>query len=275
MKINGKDFLIGADPELFLRKDGVPFSAYNMVEGTKEKPRLVKGGAVQVDGMALEFNINPAKTYKTFSSNIQTVMDELRLLVPAEYEFDVSPSITFDDDTIDSQPMAALELGCSPDYNAYTGKKNDKPHTQSGFRTAAGHIHIGWTEGLDPMEETHFEACKLLAQQLDVHLGMPSLLWDKDTTRRELYGAGGAFRPKPYGMEYRTISNAWLKSEGLITVVWKQTIRAIQQLLGSGGAVNNYGFEIEEAINSGNESVARTLSGHLLNSEDYAIVRGT
>jgi hypothetical protein len=45
-------------------------------------------------------------------------------------------------------------------------------------------------------------------------------MWDKDATRRQLYGKAGAFRPKPYGMEYRVLSNRWLDSEPLMRWVY-------------------------------------------------------
>ena len=43
---------IGADPELFLKKNGKFHSAYGTIPGTKRKPYPVPGGAVQIDGMA-------------------------------------------------------------------------------------------------------------------------------------------------------------------------------------------------------------------------------
>jgi len=53
--------LVGCDPELFVKKDGVLVSAHGLVQGSKEHPFRVSKGAVQVDGMALEFNIDPAE----------------------------------------------------------------------------------------------------------------------------------------------------------------------------------------------------------------------
>jgi hypothetical protein len=73
--------------------------------------------------------------------------------------------------------------------------------------------------------------CITLVKQLDAYLGIPSLEWDKDTLRRRLYGKAGAFRPKPYGVEYRTLSNAWLKNEMLVRYVYRQTMRAIEDLM--------------------------------------------
>ncbi len=43
-------------------------------------------------------------------------------------------------------------------------------------------------------------------------------MYDKDTERRGMYGKAGAFRPKPYGVEYRTLSNAWLSNDERISI---------------------------------------------------------
>ena len=61
---------IGCDPEFFVKENNKFVNAHGLIEGTKDFPQLVNKGAVQVDGMALEFNINPAKNSKEFVSNI-------------------------------------------------------------------------------------------------------------------------------------------------------------------------------------------------------------
>ena len=49
--------LVGCDPEIFVKQAGVFKSAHGLVVGDKKDPQKVNKGAVQVDGMALEFNI--------------------------------------------------------------------------------------------------------------------------------------------------------------------------------------------------------------------------
>lgn len=203
--------LIGADPEFWVVKDGKPVSAYGLVDGTKEKPQPLTHGAVQVDGMALEVNINPAETWREFRRNLVSVMSEVRTLIPEEYDFSFEPVAKFGKDYIQSQPEEAKELGCQPDFCAYTGEANDTPDADKGFRTAAGHFHIGWCEGVDVELPAHIEACRTITRELDATLGILTQLWDADRTRQELYGKRGAFRSKPYGVEYRVPSCAWLK----------------------------------------------------------------
>lgn len=231
MQINGYDFTIGADPEFFVAKKGVPVSAFGLVKGTKKAPLKVDYGAVQVDGMALEINIDPAKGEEGFIRNLDKVLSTVMGMVP-EYEMYDKPVAHFGKDYIAAQPEEAKELGCDPDYNAYTKAPNPRPAAETPFRTAAGHVHIGWTKDVDPFDKGHFEACCMLAKSLDLTLGLSSLVWDDDAERRKLYGKAGCFRPKSYGMEYRTLSNAWLnpKYPHLRKAVYHNTIKGIESL---------------------------------------------
>jgi hypothetical protein len=255
-KINGLEFTVGADPEFFVSKNEIPVSAYNLIPGDKKNPYKVPYGAVQVDGMALEFNINPAKGEAGFIRNLNSVMDSILKMVP-DYEYYHNPVADFGFDYIEAQPEDAKRLGCDPDFNAYTGKPNPTPDAKRPFRTAAGHIHIGWTDGVDPMDPGHFEACRILTKCLDVFLGVPSLLWDKDQRRRELYGKAGAFRPKPYGMEYRTLSNAWVnhpKVKYLPRFVYNNTIDAVKMAFSDPEFGDNkfVGKTAQEIVDGGN-----------------------
>lgn len=252
MKIGEYEFLVGADPEFFVKpkKGKAPVSAYGLVPGDKKHPYKVNKGAVQVDGMALEFNIDPAKGPRTFVRNINTVMAEIMAMTP-EVEMFEECVAEFGLEYIQAQPEEAKILGCEPDYNAYTGKANPRPDANTPFRTAAGHVHVGWTNDVDPTHPDHFEACKILTKQLDFHLALPSLLWDENKKRRELYGQLGAFRPTTYGMEYRVLSNAWLKSDLLKHTVYGNTMKAVKNLLdGKHDYENNY-VDIKQVFDSG------------------------
>ena len=221
-------YLIGADPEIFLQHTNTRqfISAHGLIKGTKENPTKVRYGAHQVDGMALEFNIEPALTQKHFTRNILNVKASLERKikkVAPNLSLAVTPVAHFTQKHMEKTPDEAKILGCEPDYNAYTGDLNQPPNANTRMRTCAGHIHIGWTEGKDPLEQIHFEDCKRITQALDNSLYIFSHLWDTDTKRRQLYGKPGAFRPKPYGVEYRVLSNAWLKDKTLIDFVFAVT----------------------------------------------------
>lgn len=232
---------IGADPEIFVKKDGQFRSAWGLIPGTKESPHRVENGAVQVDGCALEFNIDPVDNADDFVKNNLSVMAQMKDMVP-DYEFAIVPSCRFNGNHFRALPDEAKELGCTPDYNAYTMKENLKPDNKSTMRTAAGHVHIGFIDNVaDPLSDEHMTRCATLVKQLDCYLGLPSLIFDKDVSRRKMYGAAGAFRPKPYGVEYRVLSNAWLLSPERMRFVFNQTIKAINDLVEGERAVNRIG----------------------------------
>lgn len=227
-------FKIGCDPELFLidTETGKFVSAHGMIPGTKHEPHAVEYGAVQVDGMALEFNIDPVDNIKDWRRNINSVLGQLRGMVDKRYEFAFVPVANFGKEYIESQPDEAKMLGCDPDFNAWKdGEANVKPDGSMGIRTASGHIHIGWTEGQDISHPEHISACHMLVKQLDYFLGLPSVLWDKDRTRRTMYGDFGCYRPKHYGVEYRTMSNAWLADKDLRTYVFNNAMAAALRLM--------------------------------------------
>jgi len=240
-------YLIGTDPELFVTKGGKLQSAFGLIKGDKKNPFKVDKGAVQVDGMALEFNTDPTDNEDEFVNNIATVMSQLKDMVP-EYEFFVEPTAQFGADYIKAQPSEAKEMGCDPDYNAYTGEVNEKPDEDSPFRTASGHIHIGWTENEPEGCPFHFDECCEVAKQLDIYLGIPSLMFDNDNERRKMYGQAGSFRPKPYGMEYRVLSNAWLKHPELQRWVFQQAQKAVEDLVEGKRAQDRIDSDIVRAL---------------------------
>lgn len=225
--------LVGADPELFLEKGGQFYSAYGIVPGTKVEPHPVNGGAVQVDGMALEVNIQPANNVDEFTHSIGHVLGQLRAMVPAEYNFSDKVTASFTKEHMAVQPEAAIRLGCDPDYDAYEEAQNNRKIKPGNKRVAGGHVHIGWTENEDPKNYSHFLSCCQLARQLDFFLGMPSVLLDEDMERRQQYGMPGAFRPKSYGMEYRVLSNFWIQKEEWTKLVYNQTVKAFDALVDS------------------------------------------
>lgn len=232
------NFLIGCDPEIFVAdKDGFNVSAHDMIPGTKESPFGVERGAIQVDGTALEFNIHPADSKESFVLNIETVLDELRKRIESIdpfYHLTFEPTALYDPEYFKELPIEAKLLGCTPDFNAYTGEENHPPHTDEPFRTAGGHIHIGWGEYLDILDPDHFSTCRDVVKQLDALLYPASEIWDRDVDRRKLYGQVGAFRPKSYGVEYRPLSCVWIKDRETQEFVYDTTIKAVDLFFNKG-----------------------------------------
>lgn len=261
MKVSSKyDVKVGADPELFLKRGTIFQSAYGVIPGTKHDPFKVPNGAIQVDGMALEFNIDPADSKEEFGNNVGHVLSTLRNMVPMDFDLEISPVAEFDPEYMENQPEEAKMLGCDPDFDAYLEQANPAPDQHPTMRTAAGHVHIGWGKGFDVNDFEHFMACCGMAKCMDYYLGLIGVIHDPDKKRKEMYGRAGCFRPKPYGMEYRTLSNFWLKSKELIDLVYDNTIAGFTRLAVDGNhPFNYYGTSAKEYINGNDINNARKL----------------
>lgn len=219
----GFQLKIGADPEIFITDEmNNPVSAHDIIPGTKSKPFKVERGALQVDGVAAEFNIHPCTDLVTWFKHLHVVQGQLQRYVNnynekffKTYKLSSSVVASFTKPYWEnSVPEHCKELGCDPDYNAEKRSVNPA-HTflnDRAIRLAGGHIHLGWVRDIEPTEEFHFLECCEVVQQLDAVLWTTSFLWDSDNFRRSFYGRKGTFRPKTYGVEYRTLSNAWLRS---------------------------------------------------------------
>lgn len=212
--------MLGCDPEFFLRRKGNKHqvSAHNLVPGTKREPhKLPNGGAVQADGTAVEFNTEPADNGKMFADNVMSCLNDIRKMIDSKYEFVFKPVVEYGVKTYDKIPDNSKELGCDPDYNAYTLVANERPvPPRERMRTGAGHLHIGWVDGVkDPHNEHHMNDCAFMVKKLDGTLYYHAIRhWASgpdEALRRRVYGKLGAFRPKPFGVEYRSLSNTWLQ----------------------------------------------------------------
>lgn len=272
MNINGFKFTVGADPEVWMYDEltGQIVSAHGAIKGNKRRPTRVESGAVQVDGMALEFNIDPAENSEKFKKNIDTVLKQLEALIP-NHKLKFVPVAHFGEDYISNQPRMASNLGCEPDFNAYTKEVNPRPNVKAPFRTASGHIHVGWTklddpswpESYDVTNENHLKTCYSLVKALDFFVLLPMVIafnTEDEILRRSLYGAPGAFRPKPYGVEYRSPSNAWLTSPEWMDYVFNGVHLAINHCFNCQGDINTfYGYDAYSLIKSVQEKTKRSV----------------
>lgn len=233
-------FSFGCDPELFIKdKSGKIISAAGLIPGTKEEPFVVEGGSVQVDGMAAEFGIDPAKTFDEWNDRIVMVMKQLKAMLPAGHTLHIAPIAEFDEQTFIDAPDEAKILGCDPDFNAWTMECNTPvdPAAIGTTRTASGHVHIGWDKDLDINDTQHRLNCRDLVRQLDFYLGGWSAYklgskgkQEEEAIRRQFYGQAGAHRVKPYGVEYRVLSNFWLTSKTDRLAVWNRMCQALSDM---------------------------------------------
>lgn len=250
-----KNIKIGADPELFLERNGEIISAEGMIGGTKKKPRKIskEGHAVQEDNIMVEFNIPASETREDFVVNIGFVLSHLEVLADMKKcKLNYSASAVVDEKYLETDQ--AQEFGCEPDFNVYLGDENEPPEAAGNLRSCGGHIHIGWD---NPSEEESI----MLTYAMDMTAGLESLELDDDVRRREMYGKAGSFRFKEYGMEYRTLSNFWIKSEKLMGWAFDKAQQAVE-LVESGKIeelVDKYGEMVRKAIDTNDKQLAKHL----------------
>jgi hypothetical protein len=183
-----------------------------LLGGTKDKPipipGLGEGFMMQEDGVAAEFNIPPTNDPHTFVVSIDKALSHICKQLRRKSVDSVRVNcIELKEDWITSN-AAIKQIGCDPDFCAYDANPNIPRELAEGVvgltRGAGGHIHIGYPTELCPQP--------VLVQLLDAVVGLSMLPHDKQGKRRVWWGKAGIFRVKPYGIEYRTLSNFWIWS---------------------------------------------------------------
>ena len=115
----------------------------------------------------------------------------------------------------------AMVMGCERDFSPYGESEPPNPFTT--MRSCGGHIHVGY-------DDIKYDRQKLI-KAMDIFLGLPASIMDPLWERRAtMYGGFGKYREKPYGLEYRALSNFWLQSTTLMEWAWNNTIRAIENM---------------------------------------------
>jgi len=258
---------VGTDAEVFLmhRETGAPVSAVGLIGGTKEEPIPIKelgeGFMLQEDNVTAEFNIPPASNAEDFAESIKKMLIYLSFKVGIENNLEIlpRPSLHFSHDQL--QTLGAQTFGCEPDFNAWTRKANELNQSHPALRsmrTAAAHVHISYTvDGQRPTEESRI----FLVKALDVFLGLHFL--GDDTDRRLIYGMPGSFRPKEYGLEYRTLGNEWIESPNNTYEVFSRVCLAMSDLNAYPqryqGYFDKHADEIQRAIQNSDHSLAHKL----------------
>lgn len=249
---------IGSDPETFLRDAaGKYISSVGLIGGSKNEPMPIGNGcSVQEDNVTVEFNTPPTNNVDEFVNAINYNLDWISKRA-SELGLSVvfNPSAEFDKDQLTTS--GALTFGCDPDFNAWDfGAANPRPRSRNkALRSAGGHIHIEAPE-LDKLE---------LTKAMDLFVGVPMLRFDNDARRRELYGKAGAFRPKSYGIEYRTASNAWLQSDDTKRWAFDQSQKAVEFVRSGKTIPDDLGTLIQQCINTSDLSLVDDIE-HWANS---------
>jgi hypothetical protein len=219
--LSGSTVYLGCDPEFFFEKDGKIIGAEKVIKDQLKSSEYSRTTFV-LDGVQVELNPNPGTCRQSLASEIQAAFQRLRthLSTLGEVKANFTTCIDLSQEELDSLSDRAKVLGCAPSLHREGDEEAKKAlinidAAKVTSRSAGGHIHLG----LDNHIKSHAAA---IVDLLDILVGNTCVLIDRDPNapeRRKLYGRAGEYRLPAHGLEYRTLSNFWLRHYVLMSFV--------------------------------------------------------
>ena len=278
--------------EKILPKDGISSSPEGNVTYGAENNKNT--GKTVIDGVQAELHPRASTCREVLASEIALCFRSLKDTLQAKgVKVVVAPLVDVSQNEIDSLTPQSQVFGCEPSRNIYQNAEESSIKVDAKKylkRSAGGHVHLGnyyanvlneAARNLTPGDREYggrfaiaTRTEKVLKQMpetlipiLDIIVGNTCVLLDQNEgniERRANYGRVGEFRVKPYGMEYRTLSNFWLKSYPLMSLVYglaRFAVHLVEQSTPENdyvaalmGAVNR--DDIIKAINENNFDLA-------------------
>jgi len=201
---------VGGDPEFLVRN-----SAGKIIPSWEIDLDGIK--TLYPDNALCEMTLTPVEGVK----GIIKMKEEIKYIdafLEKEGYHRVKGQVSFDFKEYEDE-KALWHVGCSPYQSIYKGRVKPTFGGAETVRTAGGHIHLGYD--------------KTLIKTADLIKILDEVMYDndplRDPSRDILYGARGCYRPKPYGLEYRSPSNWWLDDLERLT----SQLRAVEYLINS------------------------------------------
>ena len=179
---------------------------------------------VILDGFNAELAFAPTNCRGYAANNISGCFKALRSnMTNKNIDVDFSGVVKVSKKEMASLSEKSRQFGCLPSFNVDDGEVKIKVNPETYlYRGSGGHVHLS-RYGTGMEAETAIRNPKLLVPVLDAILGNVSVLLDRNplqVERRKNYGAAGSFRTPTHGLEYRTLSNFWLKGVPLASFVF-------------------------------------------------------
>lgn len=228
----------GSDPELFLEMGGEIIGSEKVVPATPSEGKRDQWGyaprpsRIVRDGVQVELHPTQSTCRASHCDGVRNTLIELQTLADTK-----KAAINWDQVVeVSETEMATLSpeaklLGCQPSLNFYNAGAEIPQGGEYRKRSAGGHIHIGLPLEITALlggEDTNrvphpvFKVRERLVPILDIIVGNTCVLLDRDPAqieRRRIYGKAGEYRLPAYGIEYRVLSNFWLRSMPLTSMV--------------------------------------------------------
>jgi hypothetical protein len=215
------NFTMGTDPEIFVTDKKKLINAFDFL-GSKAEPTRHACNTIYWDGFQAEFTTVASQCLEIQTNYIQQGLQGIYREAKKFYAHaSLSMKSTFDipSEILVGAKKEHVAFGCMPSLNAY---KLESELVMDGrecpFRMAGGHIHFGFNSS-----KKEPDTVINMVKALDAILGVACVsLFAKydDPKRRLLYGLPGEYRLPAHGMEYRTLSNAWLCHPMIMNIVF-------------------------------------------------------
>lgn len=218
----------GGDPELFITtQDGVLVPAFDHLPMVgKTTSRLF------ADGFASEMNLEPSGCLSYVVDSAHRHMDRLYDLLTSRGHTVTGQNVfEIPQDIMGKATDEQVALGCNPTFNLYGLKPDLRTPRRQVLRSAGGHLHFDLSHIPTGQHKTDFrkltKETRAIVENsvrgLDSILGVACVsLFEKfdDPRRRLSYGQAGEYRTPTYGVEYRTLSNAWMRHPVLMHMIY-------------------------------------------------------
>lgn len=235
----------------------------------KKHPVFIKDGEITVmeDGCAFEFTLpafdDSADLYQSIQqgqfllANWLSNFDYKLVTVPT-LPYEVANWIYEDKDF-----KRCLIFGCDKDYDAIDPTYECKVRNalKHPWRYFGGHLHIG---SLDPdVVDFLHKRWKPYIQLLACLVGTTGIAHspypDLEKVRSKVYGSPGRYRLPKWGIEYRTLSNAWTESSLIVNEIVERAKIAFEIVQDTSKAFSilaNYSEPAKQAIENSDKELA-------------------
>lgn len=230
-QVQNYSLMLGCDPEFFFEKNNKIIGSEKVIDISNglKRDNLTGASKFIVDGVQAELNPRPNTCREQLANEIGACFYMLLKHIEKDKDLKVNfkQTVKITKKELNSLAESSRRFGCSPSKNPDPKSRNivstRNPATYM-YRSAGGHIHLGTTSNYptDPINCLMHEPERLV-NMLDVIVGNTCVLIDRDPgniERRKVYGRAGEYRTPSYGLEYRTLSNFWLRSYALMSFVF-------------------------------------------------------
>lgn len=267
--MNKPQFLISGDPEVMLcDENGEVQSSIPILRHDKHSPIILDkktGTQIFSDNVLCEFSFDPSGSKKELIDKYHAALQKIQQHIGKKYRILAKSAHVYkDEDLNESFGVNPKEIGCSPSFcfrRREIKQLNFEDASSPNMRSGSAHLHLS-----SPILKT-LEDKETILHLIEAHVGLASVIWDKDETsieRRKVYGKSGEMRlPQGEGrVEARFMSNYILRSPALIDLAY-DLVEYCFSLMYDGKAkevlksVN--GEMVEKAINECDCEVAKSV----------------